>query len=279
LAFLSESRFFWINNGATWYNDLSFYRAKSIRSVANLYNQIIPTVLQTSAAYPHQSEMYGAQTYNVNTTLLGGRGFWGDLSEMTSEERNRVGDVVRTFKKVAQTIVSTRPRVTGSIGSSPEIYEFLDPQKSEGAIFAFSGSALQSLYQTRPIDPDNFLCVLRNAYSLQDDGTINLQLLFPQSDATCDAFVLSNHKLQARIESSTCWLKSAEVEGENSLIFCNGAPGMQQIFWSEDLGKPEMHSNDLDQVGIQVNLIDKDYLITVEESSPEIKIEIRSEKK
>ncbi len=279
LAFLSESRFFWINNGATWYDDLSYYRTKSIRSVANLYNQIIPTVLQTSATYPHQSDMYGAQSYNVNTTLLGGRGFWGDLSEMTSVERDRVGDMVRIFKKVAQTIVATRPRVTGTIGSSPEIYEFLDSQQSEGAIFAFSGSALQSLYQTSPIDPGNFLCVLRNAYSLEDDGTINLPLLFPQPDATCDAFVLSNHKFQACIESSTCWLKSAEVEGENSLIFINGAPGMQQIFWSEYLGKPEVQSNDPDHVRIQINLINKDYLVMIEEMSPEIMIEIRSKKK
>ncbi|HEX9970484.1 MAG TPA: alpha-galactosidase [bacterium] len=279
LAFLSEARFFWINNGATWYDDLSYYRTKSIRSVAYLYNQIIPTVLQTSATYPHQSEMYGAQAYNVNTTLLGGRGFWGDLSEMTSVERERVGEVVYIFKKIAQTIVSARPRVTGTIGSSPEIYEFLDPQKSEGAIFAFSGSALQFLYRTSPIDPGNFLCVLRNAYSLQDDGTINLPLHFPQPDATCAAFILSNHKLQARIESSTCWLKEAEIEEENSLIFINGAPGMQQIFWSEYLGKPIVQSNNPDQVRIQVKLVDRDYLITVEELYPEIKIEIRSEKK
>ncbi len=277
LAFLSEARFFWINNGATWYDDLSFYRAKSIRTVANEYNQIIPTVLQTSANYPHHSEMYGAQRYNVNTTLLGGGGFWGDLSEMSSEERERVGEVVQLFKKVAPSIVSTRPLVTGSIGSSPEVYEFIDSQKSEGAVIAFSGSALQINYRTQPINIQNFFCVLRNAYTLEEEGSLNLALLFPQPDAACETFVLSNSEFSGHIESSTCWLKSAKVTGQKSFTFTNGAPGRQQVVWPIELGKPGVHSSAPEHVKYKIELMDDKYKIVIEETQALIEIQVISE--
>ncbi|MFQ5750935.1 MAG: alpha-galactosidase, partial [bacterium] len=277
LAFLSEARFFWINNGATWYDDLSFYRAKSIRSVAHEFNQILPTVLQTSANYPHQSEMFGAQRYNVNTTLLGGGGFWGDLSEMSFDDRERVGEVVKLFKKVAPTVVATRPRVTGLIGSSPEIYEFINPEKAEGSVIAFSGSALQMVYKTQRVNQKNLFCVLRNAYALTEDGSIDLTFLFPQPDATCEAFVLSNSQFAARIASSTCWLKSAQVTGGNSITYVNGAPGHQQVIWPKHLGKPNVYSSDPSSIRIQIKSIGGDYRIVIAEMLAEISIQILSD--
>jgi len=277
LAFLSEARFFWMNNGASWYGDLSHYRSKSIRTIANLYNQILPTVLQTSAADPRQSDIFGAQRYNVNTMLLGGGGFWGDLSEMTPEERERIGEVVRLYKRVASTVVSTRPRVTGRIGSSPEIYEFIDPQKAEGQVIAFSGSALLTKYTTQSVNTRNFFCVLRNAYALQEDGSIVLPLLFPQPDATNEAFVLSDPRFEGRIESSTSWLRQAKVTGPKSMEFVNGAPGRQRIFWPEGLGTPRVSSSDPDHVRIQLESTGKDYRIFIEEMMPDIRIEISSE--
>ncbi|NOZ63250.1 MAG: hypothetical protein GXO74_16475 [Calditrichaeota bacterium] len=233
LAFLSEAKFFWINNGATWYDDLSYYRAKSIRSVANIFNQIIPTVLQTSANYPHQSPLYGAQMYNVHTTFLGGNGFWGDLSEMRPQQRKEVGELVNTYKKVANTTVSVQPRVTGEIGSSPEIYEIIDTEKAEGMVIGFSGSAMKITYRTRPVNRENFLAVLRQAYSLNENGSLQLPLLFPQADAVCSAFILSQKHSGFCIESSTCWLKDVNIPGDKKLIYVNGAPGRQEIVWRD----------------------------------------------
>ncbi len=275
LAFLSESRFFWINNGATWYDDLSTYRAKSIRTVTNEYNRIIPTILQTSANYPHQSEMYGAQNYNVNTTLLGGGGFWGDLSELTSEERDKIGEVIKIYKRVARTVVSTRPIVSGNIGSSPEIYEYLDPEKSEGQVIAFSGSALKTSYHTQPLNTEKFFCVLRNAFKLEENGSINLPLFFPQPDATCAAFIISAH-FPVRIKSSTCWLKSAEVTGDKSFVFVNGAPGKQYIIWPEILGEPRVITNDKENTKTQIKHIRNEYQILIQELIPDIKVIVSS---
>lgn len=276
LAFLSEARYFWINNGATWYDDLSFYRTKSIRSVSLLYNQIIPTVLQTSANYPIQSEMYGAQRYNVNTTLLGGGGFWGDLSEMDIQERSRVGDIVRLYKRVAPSVVSTRPRVTGSVGASPEIYEFIDPQKSEGMVVAFSGSALQMTYRTQPIATDAVTCILRNAFAILDDGSVELPLLFPQPDATCEVFIISEPDFSGRIIRSTCWLKDAVVTGYDTISFVNGAQGVQEIFWAGHAGKPEVKSENMNDITVHIKQSGKDWRIIIEEKRPGIKIIVSS---
>ena len=275
LAFLSEARFFWINNGATWYDELGYYRAKSIRTVSSVYNQIIPAVLQTSANYPHQSEMFGAQRYNVNTTLLGGGGFWGDLSEMEPADRANAGEVVRQYMKVAKSVVSTRPIVTGKIGSSPEIYEFIDPQRSEGQVIAFSGSAMRTQYKTRSLAKQEFFCALRNAYKFDTDGSLLLEFVFPQPDATNEVFVLSNGQVNARIESSTCWLKDAWTVGSNSFGYINGAPGTQVIFWPGTLGEPAIESSDdRGNTKIEVKKSDSDYRIVIEEKIPEITIRI-----
>lgn len=274
LAFLSEARFFWMNNGATWYGDFSYYRSKSIRSVANRFNQILPTVLQTSANYPHQSDLFGAQAYNLNTTLLGGGGFWGDLSEMSYEDRETVGEVVRFWKRVAPTVVSIRPTVTGTIGSSPEVYEFIDPQKGEGVVIAFSSRAMRTDYRTVSVNPDSFLCVLRNAYQLTDDGSIDLPLQFPQPDATCEAFIISNPRFPARIESSTCWLQQAETSASRTLTYINGAPGTQTVFWSNKLGKPQISSDQADEIKSRVDRAGTGYRITVEERVPQLTVRI-----
>jgi hypothetical protein len=278
LAFLSESRYFWINNGATWYGDFSYYRAKSIRSVANLYNQIIPTVLQTSANYPHQSDLFGAQRYNVNTTLLGGGGFWGDLSEMSFEERDRVGEIVHLFKQVAPTVVSTRPTIIGSVGSTPEIYNFIDPEKAEGSVIAFSGSAHREDYTTQLIKRENFFCVLRNAFQLQTDGSILLPLVFPQPDATCEAFLISNAGFSGQIASSSCWLREAKITGEKTISFINGAPGKQEIFWPRELGKPRVQSDSATQVEVSIDRTKAGYLVHIEEREADVKITIISGK-
>ncbi len=274
LAFLSEARFFWINNGATWYDDLSYYRTKSIRTVANEYNQIIPTVLQTSANYPHQSEMYGAQRYNVNTTFIGGGGFWGDLSEMESSERKSVGEIVRQYKRVAPSVVSSRPFVTGKIGASPEIYEFLDTVKSEGQVIAFSGSAMKTTYRTKPLDKRKFFCALRNAYLLEQDGSLLLSFIFPQPDGSNEVFIIADEELSARIESSTCWLKDAWVDGPSSFGFVNGAPGSQVIFWPGMLGQPIIESSNKENTKIQINNAGKDYRILIEEKLPDMDIQV-----
>jgi len=88
LAMLSEARYFWMNNGASWYGDYSTYRAKSTRMITNLYGSFMPSTLQTYANFPMYDPVYKAQRYNINSSMIGGRGFWGNVARMTRTERN-----------------------------------------------------------------------------------------------------------------------------------------------------------------------------------------------
>ncbi|MCB9247546.1 MAG: hypothetical protein H6613_02945 [Ignavibacteriales bacterium] len=53
---LSQGKLFWMNNGASTYNDYSTFRTKSMRTIPNEFAGIIPWELFTYANYPHNIE-------------------------------------------------------------------------------------------------------------------------------------------------------------------------------------------------------------------------------
>ncbi len=239
LAILSEAKYYWMNNGASWYGDRTRFRVKSMRMVPNLYHDLIPPVLQSAANYPHNDPLYHAQRYAVNTSLLGGLGFWGDLTAMSAEDRARVGEEVAIAKRVIDRVAALRPQVFGSVGSSPEIYTYVDPATAEGQVIGFSGAALR--YEHRvPANTDNLMAVLRNAYTT-DSASVTLPFYFVIPDDTREAFFIPGGDLDAGIVSSTSWLKDARVEGE-ALTFVNGAPGVHRVRWNAELGEPAVQA-------------------------------------
>ncbi|MBD3377401.1 hypothetical protein GF406_20405 [candidate division KSB1 bacterium] len=239
LQFLSEGRFFWMNNGASGYDDLSTYRTKSMRTVPYEYHKILPSVLQTYATYPHDASPFHAQEYNVCTTILGGNGFWGDLSEMNEQSRSRVHSLLSLYKQVAPAAVSAWPRVVGRIGSSPEIYELVDSDRAEGQILAFSASVLAHRHVSKRLNPERFLAVLRHAYELRD-GMLHIDFEFTEPEAVRQAFVLGNNDTGIRISRSTTWLQDVQLSDVNDLRVRNGAPGKIYVFWPAALGLPRI---------------------------------------
>jgi hypothetical protein len=271
LEFFSEGRYFWMNNGATWYDDLSTFRAKSMRTVPFKYNQIIPTVLQTFANYPHNDSKYRAQEYNVCTTILGGNGFWGDLSEMRGQERKTVGENIKCYKTVAPTVVATRPKVTGAIGSSPEIYEFVDANKAEGQIIAFSASVIKQTYHTKAINKTGFLGALRHGYELEN-CRLKFDFEFTEPDSVRQAFILGQNTFGARIEKSTCWLKEIKAENDSVLKIRNGAPGVISVFWPENLDTPAVKPDD--NVVYRIAKTDGAIILCIEAKKADVEIKI-----
>ena len=133
LAVLSQGKYFWMNNGASWYNDYSVYRTKSMRTIANEFAGLIPLELFTYANYPHNNAR--AQRYNINTSLLAGHGFWGALEFMTPEERLRVGVADDT-----DTVVSVEaPQFGLELGPKVAVLQGVD-----GALDAFRIADRQS---------------------------------------------------------------------------------------------------------------------------------------
>jgi len=236
LDFLSQGRFFWMNNGASGYHDLSTYRAKSMRTIYQRYHSIIPTILQTSAQYPHfqkalpkNRKVSGTQQYKVFSALVGGNGFWGDLSQMEAVDRISVREILRNYRRVANSVVSSRPKVTGVIGGSPEIYEFIDSTNAQGQLIAFSGSILKHTYYTEAVNRNRFFGIIGHAYQRLEDNRVKFDFVFTEPDAVRGCFILGNNSSGIRLEKSTCWLKNIVLKSQTTLLMQNGAPGKMTV--------------------------------------------------
>jgi hypothetical protein len=193
---------------------------------------------------------------------------------MSKQQREEVGKLTKIYKKVAATTVAVPPIVTGKIGASPEIYEFIDPEQAEGMVIAFSGSAMQMTYRTQPVNRENLLAVLRNAYKLSENGAIELPFLFAQPDAVCSAFLISQEKSLFRIESSTCWLEDVTVKDKSELSYITGALGQQEILCKGKNVQPIIKSVNQEKIAVQTLPLNNGMKILVSTFEPGTKVTI-----
>jgi hypothetical protein len=261
LAILSEGKYFWMNNGASGYGDYSTHRSKSNRFISNLYHQLIPPSLLTFANYPHNNTLYSSYRSNVNSSLTGGRGFWGNLALMNEAELARVGKAVAKSREVMYDIAHVRPVVTGGVGGSPEIYEWIDKKTASGQVIAFSGSALATQYNITNVPQEKILAVLNNAYSSRS-SSLTLQFEFGWPEASREAFVLSNRGKGMSIVSSSSWIDGAEIVGDKTLRFTNGAPGKHVVLWNSVLGLPTVTADK--EIAQRIQRVKKAGTVTIE---------------
>ena len=221
---LQEGKFFGMNNGASGYNDYSQYRSKSMRTLINQFVDIIPVELLTYAVYPHNTYPYFSQRYNVNSTLIAGHGFWGNLQLMNDAQRLRVGQMVAKSKRVLPFIQSIPLEVHGAIGASPEVYQQIDAENAVGQVIAFSGSACQSAFEVS-LNTDKCLGVLNHSYRLKN-GKLHFQFQFNRPDDTREAFILNNEGTGISIISYTGWLNDLRLHvDKKQLIISPGNKG------------------------------------------------------
>lgn len=219
---LQEGKLFWMNNGASAYNDYSTLRTKSMRTVINEYTGIIPTELFTQAVYPHHVRPFDAQRYHVNTTLVAGRGFWGNLQAMSQPQRLRAGEMLAKSKRVLPYISALPMEVKGKIGSSPEIYTHVNRSKGAGQVIAFSGSAINFTHKVE-LNTDSCVAVLNHAYKMEGN-IIEIPFQFTTPDASREAFIIPNNGTGISIRESSAWLKNVTLN-DNSLEIEAGATG------------------------------------------------------
>lgn len=209
---LQEGKFFWMNNGASGYGDYSTFRTKSMRTVINEFSPFFPPEIFTYATYPHNVAPYYAQRYNVNTSIVSGHGFWGNLRRTQKSDRESVAKSLSKAKRVLPYIAGNPLEVEGKIGSSPEIYRQIDYKSGFGQVIGFSGSALY--YPMQISVEKNVLGVLNHAYK-QTDGKLHLNFQFQFSDDTREAFILGNEGSDIRILESTGWLNDINLTESN----------------------------------------------------------------
>lgn len=223
---LQYGKFFWMNNGASGYGDYSSFRGKSMRRIVMSNFRWLPSEIFTYASYPHNQQPFFAQRYNVNTSLMAGHGFWGNLGRMTPDQRGYVGRMVAKSKRVLPWLYGKPMNMHGCIGASPEIYWQIDEVSSFGQVFAFSGSEILHRHRVK-VNPVTLLGVLNHAYELEGDSIV-LDFEFSMPDDSREAFVLGNEGAGVRVISATGWLEDIKVT-DGSLEIVTGAAGTMRV--------------------------------------------------
>lgn len=259
LDILSEARYFWMNNGSTWYDDYSHYRAKSTRFPFHLYGSFMPSVLMTVANYPHDDPLYRAQRYNVSSSITGGRGFWGYIEEMSGEERNRVAGYLELPKRVSETVANSRTEIVGKVGGSPEIYTTVDRDIAEGQVIGFSGTVLEYNHEVLGLDTSQLLGVVKNAFDTIDD-ILTIPFRFPMGNTSREAYLLTNNGSGITVQSSTSWLEDLALNGQ-TLTMINGAPGEHTIRWAKHNGYPSIEYDK--EIDVKIDEGDEFYTLTI----------------
>jgi alpha-galactosidase len=91
-----------------------------------------------------------ARENSLASLVLGGNGIWGDLSALTGEETAFWRNNLALYKQVREAATWVAARVSGTVGSSPEIYEKADLDSGSGLIVFFSCSPGTYAYVAGP---------------------------------------------------------------------------------------------------------------------------------
>ena len=268
LAPLSHGKLFHMNNGASWYNDYTEFRTNSMRTIPNEYNGIIPLELFTFANYPHN--LANSMDYNVNTSLIAGHGFWGDLSLTTEQERLLIGDKVAKSKMVLPYLTDIKTIIKGQVGTSPEIYRQINKDVCAGQIITFSNAACDFTEEIE-LDSSQFLAVLDHAYKFTQ-GKLILNFSFDHGALTDHAFILPNNRQGISIISSTSEIAHATL-GKDQLNYTISSPGSQSILWSKAIGRPQIEK----KLGLTYTLFKSDayYMLKINSTKKSQSITIR----
>ena len=270
LAPLSEGKLFWMNNGASGYNDYSTYRTKSMRTIANEFAGIIPLELFTYANYPQNVD--GCMKYNLANSLLAGHGFWGNLELMTSKERKWVGEQVAISKKVLPYTVDTEPLVIGKVGDSPEIYSIVNKEEAAGQIIVFSEKPFKKEFST-DVNAEKLLAVLNQPFTIENNH-LNVTFQSSEKESSIITFLIPNNDSGISICSSTSPVK--DVKQQNGwLEYTVSFQGKQVILWNKKRGIPV--PGDKRNIEMEITENDKFYVIEISEKKDNLTIVIRSE--
>ena len=271
LAPLSQGKLFWMNNGASWYNDYTTFRTQSMRTIANEFAGIIPLELFTYANYPQNLD--GSMKYNVNNSLLAGHGFWGNLELMSSDERKWVGKQVQLSKKVLPYLVDVNPKVIGEVGDSPEIYSVVNKNESAGQIVVFSENPFEKDFSVE-INSEKLLAVINHPFSVEEEQ-LNLSFSFNKNESSVAVFVLPNEEPGVSIQSTTSSILDVQFEN-NRLEYHVNEPGEQSVNWDKKNGTPVVEeSSEISSGIIEENGIYK-IKVQVKEAISKIVIQSKS---
>jgi len=180
---LQESKLYFINNGASGYNDYSTKRTRSVRSVINEYADFIPQEIFTYAYYPHDIE--GNLIYNITSSLSAGHGFWGDLQLTTPEQRAAARELILSAREIFPHVAGRLVERTGAIDACPEIYVQRSMENGYALVTVFSREPLDTvIHVDLPVDK------ITEVKGCTVDATgVSIPVRFEGRDGCCAAFI------------------------------------------------------------------------------------------
>ncbi|MDR0731451.1 MAG: alpha-galactosidase [Treponema sp.] len=206
LGFLSAGKYFLVNNGPYAkdfdlpeeyrfaleqpirlepYTNIFFYpgaaRPRFCRTGLR-YDRFMPSSLFLTHYLPDGDP--GARENSLASLVLGGNGIWGSLSELTAEETAFWRDHLSLYKQVRDAATAAAAHVTGTVGSSPEIYEKVDPDSGSGLIVFFTSSPGTYSYVAGPFLNDRIPKVLcADGYEILDGGYLRITVKLARDGA------------------------------------------------------------------------------------------------
>ncbi len=207
LGFLSVGKYFLVNNGpyAMDFDLPEKFEAKSNQVAVNLnpytnmfffpgparsrfcrqgvnYDFFAPSILFLAHFLPDAPVL--SQNNSLASIVLGSNGIWGDLMSLSEEDVQLFADTLARYKEVAQYATESYPVTRGYTGSSPEIYEKIEPQASKGLLCFFTHVKGSYTYITQRINTEEFSGVYgADSYELTEDGRIKLTVELDENDA------------------------------------------------------------------------------------------------
>jgi alpha-galactosidase len=175
LQFLSAGKYFLINNGPYAHeyqspmplgdavpNPNLFFRPGPARAwicrAPLAYDRWIPSVLFLTHYLPDDTHREGwtldqeveaeNQWIALASLVLGQNGVWGDLPAVSAAGRQRFGDTLRRYKRVAADVTAAYPVRSGQVGGSPEVHEKVNAETGRGVVSVFAASRGTYTYVT-----------------------------------------------------------------------------------------------------------------------------------
>jgi alpha-galactosidase len=199
LGFLSVGKYFLINNGP-YFHDLDipsttmidpntinvfFYPGPARPRICRQgvkYDGVIPSILFLTHYLPDPPLL--SQRNSLAALMLGGNGIWGDLLSLGEGDIELLSEHLHDYKQIGQALTRSYPRVYGFMGSSPEIYEKLDPASATGAVIFFTVTPGTITHITQPLAPDPAIVVKgADAWERLPDGRLKLRVDLAHDDA------------------------------------------------------------------------------------------------
>lgn len=194
LGFLAVGKYFLVNNGPYYFsydvptpppgnNNMFFHPGPARTWICRMplsLDKWVPSVLFLTHYLP--DDPTGSQIVNLASMILGQNGIWGDLTKVSDEGVERIGNIIRLYRQVRDDITEAYPARSGAVGGSPEIHEKISPG-GRGAICVFANAKGTYQYVSRNKVVGTFWATEGASVELDSAGRAKLELAFTEPGA------------------------------------------------------------------------------------------------